>query len=33
MGKKRVKPKRKCCDSRPRCKRCPVRLAKKKAKG
>jgi hypothetical protein len=33
MGKK-LKPKKKCCESKPRCKRCPVRLAKleKKAK-
>lgn len=21
-----VKPKKKCCDDRPRCKRCPIRL-------
>jgi hypothetical protein len=26
---KKLKPKKKCCNSRPRCKRCPVRLAKK----
>jgi len=24
---KKLKPKKKCCTSRPRCKRCPVRLA------
>lgn len=24
--KKRVKPKKTCCASKPRCKRCPVRL-------
>lgn len=27
MGKKR-KPKKECCDSRPRCKRCPIRMLK-----
>jgi hypothetical protein len=25
---KKLKPKKKCCKSRPRCKRCPVRLKK-----
>lgn len=29
---KRLKPKKRCCTSKPRCKRCPVRLAKKAAK-
>ena len=24
MGMKRVKPRKRCCKSRPRCKRCPV---------
>jgi len=23
-GKKAIKPKKRCCSSRPRCKRCPV---------
>ena len=27
-GKKKLKPKKKCCRSKPRCKRCPVRLKK-----
>jgi hypothetical protein len=30
---KRLKPKKKCCNSKPRCKRCPVRLKKLAAKG
>ena len=25
---KKLKPKKKCCHSKPRCKRCPVRLKK-----
>ena len=32
---KKLKPKKKCCVSKPRCRRCPVRLkaeAKKRAK-
>jgi hypothetical protein len=29
---KKVKLKKKCCESRPRCKRCPVRAAKKAKK-
>jgi hypothetical protein len=28
---KKLKPKKKCCHSKPRCRRCPVRL-KKEAK-
>ncbi|MBS1870286.1 MAG: hypothetical protein JSS99_11550 [Actinobacteria bacterium] len=28
-----LKPKRKCCKSRPRCKRCPVTLERLKAMG
>jgi hypothetical protein len=38
MAKKKLKPKKKCCKSKPRCRRCPVRLKaegkarKKKAK-
>jgi hypothetical protein len=28
MGKKKA-PKKTCCKSRPRCKRCPVRLKRK----
>ncbi|UGS38863.1 hypothetical protein DSM104329_05294 [Capillimicrobium parvum] len=31
MGKP-LKPKKKCCKSKPRCKRCPVRLKKLAAK-
>jgi hypothetical protein len=31
MAKAR-KPKKKCCKSKPRCKRCPVRLSKVAAK-
>lgn len=27
-GKHSRKPKKKCCDSRPRCKRCPIRMLK-----
>ncbi|MEZ5097285.1 MAG: hypothetical protein R2731_15030 [Nocardioides sp.] len=27
MGSKRT-PKKKCCDDRPRCKRCPIRMLK-----
>jgi hypothetical protein len=27
-ARKRLKPKKKCCKSKPRCKRCPVRLKK-----
>jgi hypothetical protein len=30
---KRIKPKRKCCQSRPRCKRCPVVLARLEDQG
>ena len=29
---KKLKPKKKCCTSKPRCKRCPVRLAAKAKK-
>lgn len=29
---KKLKPKKTCCESRPRCKRCPIRLEKKAAK-
>jgi hypothetical protein len=28
VSKKPLKPKKKCCNSKPRCKRCPVRLKK-----
>lgn len=28
MAKGGAKPKKKCCDSRPRCRRCPVRMQK-----
>ncbi len=28
VSKKKLKPKKKCCNSKPRCKRCPVRLKK-----
>jgi hypothetical protein len=28
VSKKQLKPKKKCCNSKPRCKRCPVRLKK-----
>jgi hypothetical protein len=28
LSKKKLKPKKKCCNSKPRCKRCPVRLKK-----
>jgi len=31
MGKP-LKPKKKCCKSKPRCKRCPVRLKKLRRK-
>jgi hypothetical protein len=32
VAKKKLKPKKKCCHSKPRCKRCPVRLKKREAK-
>jgi hypothetical protein len=32
VSRKQLKPKKKCCKSRPRCKRCPVRLKKALAK-
>jgi hypothetical protein len=31
-AKKTLKPKKKCCTSKPRCRRCPVRLKAEAAK-
>jgi hypothetical protein len=31
VAHKKLKPKKKCCHSKPRCKRCPVRLKKQEA--
>jgi len=25
-GQRALKPKKKCCDSKPRCRRCPIRM-------
>ena len=33
MGGKAIKPKKRCCSSRPRCKRCPVVLKRLRKAG
>jgi hypothetical protein len=33
MGAKPIKPRKRCCKSRPRCKRCPVVLMRLESQG